>query len=225
MRKKSLTVTVLFYSFTSFAQHPDSTLKNFIKLDFVPLYDVVFDSHFQLRIGVEFEKQVSKKSSAICYLDAGIFDKYDFIKYYDFFSQNQGLYSVNQKVSVSGFHLLPGYNYHFYAFKKKPNRKFFTSVLGDFSFYHKKISTVNTSTLEESGDKYNQFKFGMGLGVGFKNTFRKHFMYELKTSMLTKVYNYVSEEGRNPIRAMDAQWASPNYNFWWISNIKIGYVF
>ncbi|MBI4945606.1 MAG: hypothetical protein HY840_04305 [Bacteroidetes bacterium] len=198
---------------------------NAVKLDFIPLYDVAFDSRFQIRIGLEYEKYISKNSSSTCYLDAGLYDRYDFIKYYGFFSQNQGMYSIQQRVSVTGFHLLPGYNYYFYTFRRNQNRRFFSSAVLDFGYYHKILSSLNTLTSVTEGNRYSQMKFGAGIGLGFKNSFGKHLFYELKTSMFAKLYNYISESGRNSIRSLDAQWTSPNYNFWWISNIKIGYAF
>ena len=39
------------------------------------------------------------------------------------------------------------------------------------------------------------------------------------------IFNSVSDNGRLPIKSLDAQWTSTNYNFWWISNLKIGYAF
>ena len=211
----------------SFSQEKSDSLfqKHSVKLDLVPLYYDLFDSRMQIRLGAEYERYLQKRSSVSCYLDVGLYDKYDFIKYYDFFSQSQGMYSIQQKVSIIGFHLIPAYNYYFYTFKKRPNRKLISGIVMDLSYYHKKTAVYNTLTTVRSDDRYDQARFGMGVSFGFKNSYRKHFFYELKTSLVTGVYTYISKADRNPIKSLDAQWTNPDYNLWWISNIKMGYVF
>ncbi|NCO55627.1 MAG: hypothetical protein GW876_09550 [Bacteroidetes bacterium] len=211
----------------SFSQEKaDSLLKtNCIKLDIIPLYNIFFDTRVQIRIGAEYEKVFSKKSSLSVYIDGGLYDKYKFIKYYDFFNQQQGLYSVEQDISIIGFHIIPSYNYHFYTFKNHFNEKLFSSLLLDYGYYSKKLNSYNSQTKESSFDNYNQNKLGVGIGIGYKNRFSKHFSLEIKTSFITKIFNSVSDNGRLPIKSLDAQWTSTNYNFWWISNLKIGYAF
>ncbi len=226
---KLLTTTtiILSFFFQSFSQEkPDSLFhKKFIKLDLLPLYYDFFDNRVQIRIGAEYERYIFKKSSAACYLDIGLYDKYKFIKYYDFFNQQQGMYSIQQNVSIIGFHLIPSYNYYFYNSKKKTNRRFFSGAVIDFGYYHKKLAYYNSKTLDSYSDSYNQKKLGVGLSLGYKNQYGKHVFIEIKTSLLTKIFNYVSEDDRILIKSLDAQWTSSNYNFWWITNLKIGYVF
>lgn len=227
MRFSIILISIISFFSSAYSQQKTDTLflKSSFRLDIIPLYDVFFDSHLQLRAGIEYERLLSKKLSACIYVDGGLYDKYDFIKYYDFFNQNQGMYSLKQTVTTAGFHLLPACNYYFYFFRRKPNRNFFSGTVMDFSWYHKTTDSYNSLTAATSSDSYNQIRLGMGLNLGFQNRFRKHFLYELKTTMAVKIFNSISKEGVNPIRAMDAQWTSPNYNFWWVSNIKIGYVF
>ena len=222
------TFTLTFGFFTVvFSQdiRDSSSYKNSVRLDFVPLYDDFFDTRVQIRAGGEYERSISERSAVSAYLDLGLYDKYDYIKYYNFFGQNQGMYSEKQRVSIIGFHFIPGYSYFFYTFRKKPNRKFFSSALVDCGYYHKSISYSNTLTSDGSSDSYDQMKVGAGLGVGFKNNFGKRLFYELKTSIVALLYNHVSKAGFSAIRALDAQWTSADRNFWGTSNIKIGYAF
>jgi hypothetical protein len=228
MVKLIITLSVICNPFfQAFSQEKcDSIIhKNSIKFDVVPLYHVFFDNRIQIRAGIEYERYRTKKSSIACYMDFGLYDKYGFIKYYDFFNQNQGMYFIQQKILIKGFHLLPSYNYYFDTFKKRPKSGFFVGAIADVGFYWKKVDYINSSTLENYSDKYNQAKLGIGLSLGFKKYYGKHFFGELKTSALIKLYNYITEQGRNPVKSLDAQWTSPSYNFWWISNIKIGYAF
>ncbi len=226
---KYLTTLIIVFGFfcPSFSQvKPDSLIhKNFVKIDLAPLYYDLFDNRVQIRTGVEYERYVFNHSSISCYLDMGLYDKYKFIKYYNFFNENQGMYSIQQNISIIGFHLIPGYNYYFFNSRKKANRCFYAGALMDFSYYQKEFEYFNSQTSEKYSDSYNQKKTGIGLGIGYKNQYGKHLFVELKTSLLTRIFNYISATGRTSIKSLDAQWTSTNYNFWWITNLKIGYAF
>lgn len=228
MRKLTLTALFVITRFLiAFSQEKTDSLirPNAIKLDLVPFYHVFFDNRVQIRTGIEYERTLSKKSGIAVYLDIGLYDKYEFIKYYDFFSQNQGLYSIRQDVSIVGFHLLPSYNYYFHLFKKYPQERLFLSLVSDLGYYHKKTEQHNTLTSENQTTSFDQTKIGSGLGVGFKNQYGPHIFIELKTILIARLYNHLSANGQNSIKSLDAQWTSPNYKLWWISNIKIGYAF
>ena len=225
--KKLLLIVFIFSFFNSFSQEkPDSTVQlNSVKLDLLPLYYVFFDNRVQIRAGLEFERYILKKSSLSCYLDLGLYDKYKFIKYYNLFNENEGLYSIQQDITIKGFHLLPGYNYYFYRSKKKDTHKAFVGCMLDFGYYQKGIAYYNSLTRESYTDTYNQKKLGIGLSLGVKNNFGKHFFAELKTSLFTKIFNYISLDEKPLMKSLDSQWTSTDYNFWWITNIKIGYAF
>ena len=158
-------------------------------------------------------------------MDIGLYEKYNYIKYYDFFNQNQGLYSIQQKVSITGFHLLPSYHYYFRSFKKKFIDKFFAGAIVDLGHYKKNLDYFNTLTTGRYSDSYKQTRLGLGLSLGFKHNYQKRIFLELKTSLITKIMNHISEKDGTPIMALDAQWTSTNYNFWLVSNIKMGYAF
>lgn len=198
--------------------------KNAVKFDLVPLYDDLFDSKMQARIGIEYERNLTKKSALDCYLDVGLYNNYEFIKYYNFFTP-PAMYTLNQKVSISGFHLIPAYHYYLFISKKESERSLFAGSLMDFSYYHKSLRTKNTATSETSNEQYNQSKLGVGLSVGCNFFVSKHFFIELKTSVVTKLFNKLSVDGKNEMMSLDAQWTSANYKFWWITNFKIGYAF
>lgn len=228
LKKITIFTYILFSIFnSSFSQeNKDSIyLKNSLKIDLLSMYNTFFDNKVQIRIGAEYEKLIQKNSSISCYLDIGVYDKYNFIKYYNFFNENQGMYSVKQNVTVKGFHLLPAYNYFFYNSKKNNERYAFVSAMLDFSCYKKNFSYLNSQTLETDKNSYNQKRTGIGLGLGVKNNLGKHFSIELKTAFFTKIFVYISNIDKQTIRPMNSQWNSQNLNFWWINNLKIGYVF
>jgi len=191
----------------------------------LPLYYDFFDNKVQIRAGLEYEKFIKKNISISGYLDLGVYDKYKFIKYYNFFNENQGFYSIQQDVTVKGFHLIPGINYYFHRLQKSSNRSLFGSAMIDFGFYQKIFAYLNSNSLENYSEKYNQKKLGAGIGIGIKSDFGSRFFIELKTSIFTKFFNSLSKDGKSQMKSLDAQWTSTNYKFWWITNLKIGYAF
>lgn len=226
--KKVLTTFILFsfFCFPLFSQEVNDSLnfKNSIKLDLIPLYYDFFDSRVQVRLGAEYDHNISRKFFVSCYLDAGLYDKYKFIKYYDFFNEKLGMYSVQQDISVIGFHIIPGYNYYFYNTADKQINLFAGTIM-DFGYYHKDFEYSNSQTLDKYSNNYNQKKLGVGLSLGLKNYIGTHIFIELKTSLLTKIFNFISKDEKVPIKSYDAQWTSTDYKFWWITNLKIGYAF
>jgi hypothetical protein len=226
--EKVLTTFILISCFClpSLSQEKNDSLnfKNSIKLDLIPLYYDFFDSRVQVRIGAEYDHNISNNSFVSCYLDAGLYDKYKFIKYYDFFNENLGIYSIQQDISIIGFHIIPGYSYYFYNTTDKQINLFAGAIM-DFGYYHKEFESFNSQTLERNSNNYNQKKLGIGLSLGFKNYIGTHIFIELKTSLSTKIFNLISKDERTPIKSLDAQWTSTDYKFWWITNLKIGYAF
>lgn len=208
------------------AQEKQDTVcyKNVVKIDYIPIqYDVSY--YHQLRIGIEYERCVNNKSFASCYLDLGIYDEYTFKKYYDFFNQNQGLYYVQQDVLVKGFHVMPAYNYFLLKSKIKPNQGVYAGVIMDFHYYQKTLESFNSKTLDKTLNEYFQIKLGMGICLGAKYNISKHFFTELKTSVFVKIIKNTSAINKNEIRPLNAQWVDSKMNFWWVSNIMIGYAF
>jgi hypothetical protein len=226
---KFIMVLLLLLSFSCslFAQKKqDSTFcKNDLKLDLVPFYFDFFDAREQIRIGFEYERMINRNFSVSCYIDAGLYDNYTFIKYYDFFNQNQGMYTVEQNVSIRGVHLIPSCNYWFYRAKKKANRGIYTGVILDFHYYQKKLAYLNTQTFERTHEKYYQTGLGAGLDLGGRYGFGKHFFIELKTVFLGKIYRHANKQDVPLVKPLNAQWSDNKHNFWWISNLTLGYAF
>jgi hypothetical protein len=219
-------VVVSGFYLSSFSQEKIDSLNHnqSLKLDLLPLYYDFFDTRVQIRAGIEYERNISENSSLSCYLDMGLYDKYKFIKYYDFFNEHLGMYSVQQNISIFGIHLIPGYNYYFFTTKDK-QISLFAGVVTDFSYYHKEFEYFNSQTSDKYSNSYNQKKLGAGLSLGLKNYVGTHVYIEFKTSLLTKIFGSLSKKEGIPIKSLDAQWTSLDYKLWWITNLKIGYAF
>jgi hypothetical protein len=227
MRKVSLVCFFLLLSFCGFAQTGKDTsiYKNVIKIDLIPFYYDVFDYRQQIRVGLEFERRINPKSSVSCNIDAGMLDKYSFTKYYDFFSQQQGMYSVRRDVTINGFHIMPGYNYYLLRSAKKPLPGITAGGVIDFHYYLKKLDCSNSQTLEATANIYNQKTMGAGISTGAAYGFGTHWFAEIKTCLLVKIFNSVSLQNMESVKPLNAQWTDKKNNFWWFSNIKIGYAF
>ena len=218
--------SIIFSQTVKSKENNDSLcLKNSFKLDLMPLYNTFFDTRIQVRAGIEYERKINFKSFLSGYLDIGIYDKYVFRKYYDFFNENGGMYFVDQDVAINGFHMIPGYNYFIFQSKRKTNQGLFLGGNIDFNFYRKKLKFYNSQTFEKYTQKYNQSKLALGLSLGWKWNLDPHFFIELQTSMFAVVLKNTSAENVKAIRPIISQWNDPKYNYWWVSNLKICYAF
>ena len=116
--------------------------KNTFALDVVPFYYDFFDYRKQIRVGIDYTRQFQSHWFLSIALDLGLFDDYSYIKYYDFFNQNQGFYSITQEASISGFHFLPSYNYYFFQSKRKQGQGFYGGGVIDMNYYRKKLQIL-----------------------------------------------------------------------------------
>ncbi|MEI6123922.1 MAG: hypothetical protein WCQ95_09850 [Bacteroidota bacterium] len=199
--------------------------KNSVSIDGVPLYYDCFDYRKQIRFNVNYTRQFKSHWFLSSALDIGLFDDYTFIKYYDFFNQNQGFYSVTQRAKISGFHFISSYNYYFCQSKKKMGQGFYGGGAVDFNYYRKTLKSNNSLSLETTFNTINQFRTALGVDVGIKYFIRHHFFAELRSSFFCKLFLKSSNNTVNNVMPLNAQWTSLNKNFWLITNLQFGYAF
>lgn len=212
---------------SSHAQKNDSVTsqKNAVKIDLIPFYYDFFDYRKQIRMGIEYERKINQKYFFASELDIGLFDEYNFTKYYDFFSQNLGMFYIKQNVQIKGFHFIPSYNYCLWRSKIKVDQGLFGGGNIEYRLYHKKLDYYNSQTNESSSDAMNQTTIGAGVNLRIKYLLFKHFYCELKTAFSVAFYNHRSTNNPNFIKSLNAQWTDNKNRFWWVSNIKICYAF
>ena len=104
-----LALMLLFRSSGMYAAKDSSS--RYIKLDLAPLYSVFFDVRKQARIGLEYQWGMEKRSFYGIHADGGIYDDYNFYKYYDFFNTGEGFRYMLRNVKTYGFHVLPAWHY------------------------------------------------------------------------------------------------------------------
>jgi hypothetical protein len=227
MIRRLLLILVLFlFELVTFAQENIARPnKNFVSIDLVPLYYDFFDYRKQIRMGVDYSRQFKTHWFVNGAIDCGLFDDYTFTKYYDFFNQGTGYHYIREDALITGFHFLPSGNYFFWQSKSKPGQGMYCSAILDLNFYRKKTDIYNSQTLENSSDVIKQFKTGAGVSLGGKCNIGRHFFTEIRTSIFGKIFFITSDKNINAIRSINAQWNSNDYNFWWVSNLKLGYAF
>ncbi len=202
----------------------DSIYKNSVKLDILSLYNVFFDSKKEIRAGVEFERNINENFSLFHHIDAGLYDQYNFYKYYDFFNEDGGLHYTRQHVTSYGVNLIQGVNYKLPLFKKSKRFSYFVSSLIDLHYYWKELKTTNSLNNNLLQDSHHQLSGGIGLGIGAKYRISKHFFVEAGTSITASLFNLLNTD-ENKIAVLDAHWNTANYKFWGISHIQICYAF
>ncbi len=213
----------LFFSNTLFSQ-VDSTKNIIAKLNFLSLYNVMFDSKHEIRAGVEFEYLQSDKFSWFAYLDAGMYDRYDYYKYFDFFNETVGLHYRKKTVTTYGVNLVSGINYDLPVFKKTKSVKFYISPLLDLNIYHRTLNTTFSNASLTIKDKQFQFCSGLGIAGGIMIRLSNSFFVEVKTNATMLIYRTITKEEKI-ISALHAQWATANHRFWGLSQIQLGYAF
>jgi len=222
----SFVLVVFICGFATLAQeNKPKPNKDFFAIDVIPLYYDFFDYRKQIRVGVDYSRQFKTHWFVDGAIDCGLFDDYTFTKYYDFFNQSIGYHYITQEAVVTGFHFLPSGNYFFWQSKSKPGQGMYCGALFDLNFYRKKLDIFNSQTLENSSDVIKQFKTGVGVSLGGKCYIGRHFFAEIRTSVFAKIFFITSDKNINAIKSINSQWTSANNNYWWVSNLKIGYAF
>lgn len=213
------------YSCLLFSKEKSSINKTstIIQLDLTSNYYTFFDTRQQLRLGVEYQYLLSKHHFISSFIDLGQYDHYHFIKYDDVLN-TQNFYT-DKKLSLIGFHYLVGLNYFIKTSSHKSHQGVYVGIITDHSLYSKSFRLYDSKTQSITHSNYQQVKFGTGVSSGIQFHISDHLMMEGKTSFLVKLMNQTSGFNNLPISSMIAQWNDTNSNFWWISQLKIGYVF
>ncbi|MBK6330027.1 MAG: hypothetical protein IPF62_05675 [Bacteroidetes bacterium] len=201
----------------------DTSINQAIKLDLAASYFTIFDNRKQLRVGLQYEKKITQQSILNWNMDIRNYDHYSFIKYYDFFNQQQGLYSIEQKVLITGFHLTPAYYTLIYQPHWLKPLKWFAGGGVDLSFYQKKINDFNSQTNEQSFQKIYQAKIGMGPSLSARYLITKHFFVELSSHFFMRIWKGISEKNVAIIQSHNAHWTDIHNQFWWVTQLKIAY--
>ena len=228
MKRKIIICVCIFFVVPSciFAEKKDTTfLHNSSSVDLFPLYYNFFDYHKEIRVGISYDRYFKNHWLASVAIDCGMFNDYTFTKYFDFFNQHGGYYYIKQDIKITGFHLIPSGNYYLWQSHKKNQQGLYAGMIADFNYYNKNLTEFNSQTEGNNHQQSHQFRIGGGIKIGVKIFVGKHFFTEIKTSFLGKILLTSSSGTVTSIRPLNAHWTDANQNFWWVSNLNIGYAF
>ena len=199
--------------------------KNFFTIDMLPLYYDFFDYRKEIRVEAGYARHFRKHWFISGQLDCGLFDDYTFTKYYDFFNQGSGYYYIKEDARVTGFHFLPSGNYFFWQSKAKQGQGMYCGAIMDVNYYRRKLDFFNSQTQTNHAEIVNQFKTGAGVSLGGRCYMGKHFFAEIRTSIFGKILFSTSDHSINAQKSINSQWTSKDNNFWWVTNLNLGYAF
>ncbi len=197
--------------------------KKQIKLDVVSVYYSLFDVREQIRIGIEYEHGFNKKWNMNYHLDFGVFDRYQYNKYFQFFPNNTNGYKEQTDVTTFGFHFLYGLKYKFKTSSKKLRP--FVGLLSDFNFFNKKSVKYNTLDHSTEKSKYQQYRIGLGPEIGMSFKLYKRICIEMKTAMLLKLFSFKTKDDSPMIKPHKALWYDVYHSYWIIPRLNVCYEF
>lgn len=195
--------------------------KKQIKLDFISVYYSLFDVREQFRIGLEYEQPLNHKFNVNYHLDLGVFDHYQFNKYYQFFPNNTNAYKELTDVTTFGFHFLYGFKYRLNKPEKKVN--LFSGLICDFNFFNKKSIKNNSLDNSKEISRYQQYRLGVGPELGMSFKLYKGFSLEIKSAVLFKLLTIKTKENAPMIKPHKSLWFDLYHNYWIIPRINLCY--
>ena len=202
---------------------PKDTLnRKVVFIDLVSSYNTFFNARNQVRFNLGREFHLAEKGFLSLSIDAGVFDRYKFDKYYDFFNSTQGYYSVSTNVLIKGIHIQPGFNYPIVQSKKHFAKGVYIGVLSDVSMYRKSKHVIDNRTLEHLYAKGNQLRVNIGLSSSLKYPLYRKWHLTLQTAINRNMLKVLS---LNEIetKPLNAHWVDQMNRFSWFTNFRICY--
>jgi len=217
---------LLGLSVSGFSQHGNVEVQrnNILKLNLISL-PPLFNNLNQQWLGIEYQRIISKKISVALMSNFGLFEKYTFTKYYNFFDEKEGFYHISEDVRIPGYHIIPTVNYYFLSHVDKPGQGIFIS--GKIDYYHYFIKKEIFNSLTNKTDKLQNstYRFSIGLGIGVQYIAFNRFSLDLNISVFTKIISQSSEENMPELYPENSFWRSANNSTWSTINLMLGYKF
>lgn len=195
--------------------------KNMIKINLIPIASSI-NGHNQKRIGIEYERFLNQKLSLYCPLDFGLYNDYTFIKYYDFFDEEEGFAYRQQEVSTLGYHIMPSIKYYFYNSRKKYGQGFYIAGNIDFNQYFTDDDVFYSLSGTYNHEDYSTTRLAIGCTLGGQFIAFSRLVIDLNISIFTTLIS--SNQGMET-KPLHASWVFNNNNSWSTVNFSLGYAF
>ena len=225
----SLIVLILQLTVTSIkAQDTSNRQSNFrnniIKINVIPIAESI-NGHNQKRISIEYERFLKHNLSVGAVVNFGLFEDYTFIKYHDYFDENEGFSYTRKDVVTRGYHFIPSVKFYFWGTKQKKGQGLYISGCLDFNQYFKKseiyFSQMNSFAYENSST--TRLSTGATLGGQFVAFTR--LVIDLNISIYGKLFSVNRGQNNSEIAPLNATWVFNDNKGWSTINLMIGYAF
>ncbi len=232
MNVRFVVIVLLLTSLTKLLAQGNDTLmqvktveyKHAVKINLMNINEFIVNLNKQV-IGLEYEYALTKRTSISIDVDAGLFNRYEYIKYYSFFQNKSELPYTRTTLKTIGFHISPQYNYYIFSIQNTPGTGLFINGSFDYFLYKNNLDYFDSRDASKSFDKsYYSSQFALGLGSGFQYLFFKRIALVFSVDMYYKLIDFTSLEGVKSV-SYNADWKSENSNFWTVFKLKIGYTF
>lgn len=200
----------------------DSVLyKNLIKINLIPFTNSI-SGHNQKRIGIEYEHLLNPNLSLYCPLDFGLYADYTFIKYADFFDEEEGFSYRQQDVSTWGYHILPSIKYYFLISKKKVGQGFYAAGNLDFNQYFTESDLYYSLNDTYKNENYSTTRLAIGCTLGGQFIAFSRLVIDLNISIFTSLFSSGAGEETKPLQT---SWIFNNNKAWSTVSFSLGYAF
>lgn len=203
---------------------PDIFRKNIIKINFIPVIPAL-SGQSQQWVGIEYQRYINTRISVSLLINTGIFEDYNYKKYYDFFNQHQGFSYTQRDVKTTGYDLIPAVNYYFLRSSLKPGQGLFAGGKIDINQYFKKSSTYDSQTGSTNNFQFTQTRIGIGLSAGGQYIAWSRLSLGMDLSLFFRVLENKSMPDQLSIPPINAFWKTDEDTMWATVQIMIGYAF
>jgi hypothetical protein len=205
----------------SISQQDTIYMKYAIKLRVFSTNELVTNLNRQI-IGLEFEKNLEKRSSLIIDFDIGYFGKYEYYKYYDFFQNIPELPYTRTTVVTKGFHIAPNYRYYALKFNNSGMSGLHIGGSADLHYYYTNYDYFDSRTEEYSSKNQSSVQLSVGGVVGIQFLIRKRLIVDFSSSLYLRTLTFPFDK---EVNSKNSIWISENGDFWAVYRFKIGYAF
>jgi len=222
----TLTAILSFSVLMMMSQNDTSSIsrKNFIKINLISLPPLINNLN-QKWIGLEYQRIIDERLSFAVTADFGIFQDYTYIKYHDFFDEDQGFSYTREDVRIPGYHIIPSLRYIFIRPFKKADISIYTAVNLDYYQYFMNKSIYQSFTDQTTTYHNSTIRFNIGGSIGAQYIVFNRFSLDLNISLFTKIYSKSTSDELPELYPENSFWKSNNNSTWATINLMLGYKF
>jgi len=197
---------------------------NIIKLNAIPIAQAI-NGHNQKWLGVEYERFIKHNLSVGALVDFGLFEDYTFIKYHDYFDENEGFSYTRKDVVTRGYHFIPSVKFYFLSTKQKKGQGFYISGCLDFNQYFKKSEIYFSQTNSFAYENSSTTRLSAGATLGGQFVAFTRLVIDLNISIYGKLFSVSRGQNNSEIPPLNATWVFNDNKGWSTVNLMIGYAF